>query len=486
MDVEIARRFWRPVALLLAVSFILWPVTSADADVSSIRVESFSVISEFPKGIRFTLRASSDNDITSVAVRFRIGQQTTGAYDYMDFESGPLIDGHLFWRTNSISRYIPPGTIITYNFEVEDSEGNRLDTELEEFIYVDARFKWSEVSSGPITVAYHGPVKTRADLILNAILQTIDHMGPLLGADTEIPIRVTMYNNVKEMLEALPPGSSTIRRELVTEGQAFSDVGTLLVLGGGRLAEGTASHEVTHILTHRAGNSIIRNVPSWLDEGLAEYGNIVPGFSYDVALEFAISNDVLLPITSQTLRPGDAEQVIIFYGAGRSIVRYMVSRYGGDAMTELMAVLKSGKDIDSAFLEVYGVDRLGLENDWRAAIGAPPYIPPEAGSVRPTALPRPTLLPYTLQTQPQASDTPVPAPQVPSTSISEPSPVAKAAIEQSTAVPVADESEVDEPQGIGGGACSAPTDGEIRAMDVSFLGLAGGVAFLGIRRRRGS
>ncbi len=77
---------------------------------------------------------------------------------------------------------------------------------------------------------------------MDAIRQTLEIVGPVLGADTTEPIRVTMYNNIKEMLEALPPGSSTIRRELITEGQAFTSVGTLLVLGSGGLAEGTASH----------------------------------------------------------------------------------------------------------------------------------------------------------------------------------------------------------------------------------------------------
>lgn len=477
--------------MLMAAPFVILPVATANADVGSLRVESFSVTSEFPEGIRFIVRASGDNEITSIAVRFRVGQQTTGAYDYLDFETGRLVDGHLFWRTNSISRYIPPGTIITYNFEVEDSEGNRLDTEPQEFIYTDARFEWSEVSFGSISVAYHGPVQSRAELVLNAIVQTIDHMGPLLGADTEMPIRVTMYNNVKEMLEALPPASATIRRELITEGQAFTDVGTLLVLGGGRLAEGTASHEVTHILTHRAGDSVYRNVPSWLDEGLSEFGNIVPGFSYDVALEFAISNDRLLPITSLTLRPADSEEVIIFYGEGRSIVRYMVRRYGADKMTLLMASLKSGRDIDEALLDVYGVDRLGLENGWRAAIGAPAYVPSVTGSVRPTPIARPTLLPYTLQSQPQASDSPTPVPQqapTPTpepTSTPEPSPVASAATEQPTATPLADEAKPEDSTGGGGGACSAPAPGAPRAMDVSLLALVTGLAFLGLRRKMG-
>ena len=465
----------RTAVLLLIFLVTLWPTAIAEADDSPIRVESSSVTSDFPSGILFRLQATGDNDIESVAVRFRIGQQTTGAYDYLDFESAPVIDGQLFYRTNTAPRYIPPGTIITYNFEIQDSEGNRLDTETREFIYEDVRFDWDEVSEGSVAVAYHGPVKSRAELILDAMIQTIDHMGPLLGADTESPIRVTMYNNVKEMLEALPPGSSTIRRELVTEGQAFTDIGTLLVLGGGRLSEGTASHEVTHILTHRAGDSMLRRVPAWLDEGLAEYGNIVPGFSYDVALEFAISNDRLLPITSMTARPGDPEEVIIFYGQGRSIVRYMIRRYGADKMTELMATLKEGKSMDSALMEVYGVDRLNLENDWRAAIGAPPYVPPLSRSVRPTAVPRPTLAPYTLQSQPLSGGTSPTATPAPATQ-SAPTPTTVSTDGDGR------DNTAEEPSG-GAGACGRPVPGTVGAMDFSLLGLLGGALILGAFRR---
>ena len=138
-------------------------------------------------------------------------------------------------------------------------------------------------------------------------------MAPILGVEDEGPIRVTMYNNVAEMLVALPPGSSTIRRELITEGQAFNKVGTLLVLGGGRMSTGTASHEVTHILVHRAASSVTGNIPDWLHEGLAEFGNVSPSFSYDIALDFAVHSGRILPITSMPGKPGSPEDVIIYY-----------------------------------------------------------------------------------------------------------------------------------------------------------------------------
>ncbi len=451
-----------------------------------ISVVSEDVVSEFPEGMRFSLELESEHDIEEIAVRFRVGQQTSGVYEYMEVETSDSVQADLFWRTASRGKYIPPGTIITYNFEIEDVEGNRLDTEPAEFVFYDARFEWEEVSEGPIAVAYHGPVKRRADIILEAILETMDIMGPLLGADTVEPIRVTMYNNVKEMLEALPPGSSTIRRELITEGQAFTDMGTLLVLGGGRLAKGTASHEVIHILTHRAGDSTFGRVPAWLDEGLAEFGNVDPSFSYDIALEFALGTDNLLPITSMPALPGDPEDVIIFYGQASSIVRFMVAAYGPRAMRDLMTLLGDGTNIDDAIVQVYGVGRIELENQWRDALGAPLYVEPDKESLRPTPIVRQTVQLYSLTPVAgtetiatiEATATPVPdAPPVPAPT--EPPSAAAGAPESG-----GEASEDEETTSGASGGCLAPSTPGMAMSGVAMPLLGIGLVGLALLRRR--
>jgi hypothetical protein len=333
-------------------------------------------------------------------------------------------------------------------------------------------------------------------------------MGPLLGADTTIPIRVTMYNNVKEMLEALPPGSTTIRRELITEGQAFTNLGTLLVLGGGTGAKGTASHEVTHILTHRAGDSVLRNVPSWLDEGLSEYGNIDPGFSYDIALEFALATGGLLPITSMRTLPGNPEDVIIFYGQARSIVQFMIAAYGPEAMRDLMAIMKAGTNVDDAIEEVYGLTRIGLENQWRETVGAPGYLPPVRDRAVPTSIPRREMQLFTLTPQagsetvasvkttptPTAEPTPIPDP----TATAEPAPVPTA----TPVAPVVVKAEIpDTPTpvlnpaaGSAGpqqdespppaGSCNVPQYADARLRDLTMPAFLVGLIGLGLRRRR--
>jgi len=497
------RRVVKLLTILLAAAPLLWSVALVHAEGETIEVKSSSVTSEFPNGFRIEVEASGDSEIKSIAIRVKIGQRTSGAYGYLcpagsleassglrceGLEPARLVNGELFWRTDTGSRYIPPGTIITYNFEIEDSKGARLETEQQQFIYEDIRFEWHETSTGPVTVAYHGPVKRRAEIVLEAILETLDHMGPILGAGTEEPIRVTMYNNVKEMLEALPPKSPTISRELITEGQAFIEEGTLMMLGGGRLAKGTASHEVTHIIVHRAGDSVFRNVPPWLNEGLAEYGNIDPGFSYDIALDFAVATNRLLPIPYMAAMPGNPEDVIIFYGQARSIIQLIIQRFGVDKMAQLMASLKSGQSVDDALQDVYGLGIQGLDDLWRDSIGAPRFIPPRSGRALPTPVPQRAILPYSLTPQPGSvtieakSDAPTPTPKPEPAAPAPPTVAAPVEGETAPGTDIAPDSQTEKAAANGLG-CGAPLQGSATALDPTIGAIIFGLVGLGLRRR---
>ena len=441
-----------------------------------IRILSESAESEFPAGIRFRLSAEADAEITEIAVRFRIGLQQRGVYEYLEFEPGRKVDGEVLWRTATSSSYVPPETIITYRFDVTDADGNTIATPERELIFEDVRFDWKRVSGGPVTVAYHGPIETRAEAVLNAILETLEKMGPVLGAEIDDPIRVALYNNNKEMLEALPPRSAAVGRELITEGQAYNEIGTLLVLAGGRLALGTASHEVTHILNYRAGHSAFRRLPSWLHEGLAEYGNVDPGYSYDVALEFAVATDRLLPHLFMQGLPGDPEDVIIFYGQSKSVVNFMIRLQGEEGMRRLLSLLKDGTSMDDALTAVYGLDRLGLTNAWRASIYAEPYVPPDAERARPTPVAYPTVSAFTLTPQ-------VGGETVGDVSIATAVPTPEE-IKVATPVPTDDPKVDPTPLPEGGGGCSPATgsgDGALAAMAVFAVGLGAGAA---VRRRR--
>ena len=394
--------FLSKISLAAGISLvILWSMGSqgmALADDVDLNL-TFEAQSDFPNGLLFKLDAISPVTIEEVSVRMKIGQRKSGVYEYMDIVPSKEVSSELFWNTNTSSRYIPPGTPVEYKFEISFSDGQLFETETKRLVFEDIRFEWDEVSEGNVSVYYHGPVRSRANEILDAITSTMLLMEPVLGESQQDPIMVTMYNNVKEMLVALPPGSSTIRRELITEGQAFNDVGTLLVLGGGRLSTGTASHEVMHILVHRAAHSVLSDVPDWLHEGLAEYANVSPSFSYDIALDFAVHSGRVLPITSMPGKPGNPEDVIIYYGQASSLIAYMIEIQGLQKMKSLLAELKKGVKIESAITTIYGFSKIDLENKWRKYIGADPYVLPVTAQVLPTPLARPTVTVLSLTPQ---------------------------------------------------------------------------------------
>ena len=509
------RTVGRTIGLLLAAAASLWVFSQdvrAQSAVVGIELVSSEVTSEFQEGIRFETTVRSAAEIEEIAVRFRIGQREVGAYEYLEPEesdAGGAVKASVLYRTNTAARYIAPGTIITYSFAITDADGNHLDTPESEYIYHDDRFEWDEISNGIVTVSYHGPVSFRAQELLDATVQTLEFMGPLLGAGVDDPIRITMYNNWPEMREALPPASETSRRELITEGQAHSPEGVLLVLGGAPRASGVASHEVTHILVHRAGEGSLGRVPSWLNEGLAEFGNIQPGESYDRALYYAIQSNDLLPITSMDGQPGTPEDVIIFYGQARSLIRFMIAKYGDEKMRELMATIKTGKNYRNAIPEVYGVTPLELENEWRDALGVPHRQVLDDASTLPTPLPTPALgllsidalrqqgsmgaapapaAAATPEPEPTAAPVPTSAPEAGPTEAPQPTvaptapPAARAEQVAGTAVAALSEMETEGDEQ-GGGSCGLPVGGG-GVVEMSSVAILAGLAWLWMRRRR--
>ncbi len=461
-------------ALILGGLLHAGPAAADEGPESPIKVTLAEAAVEFPYGIRFRVQAESDSPITSVAVRLRSPAKSRGVYEHLGHRVGKTVDARLFWRAGFGDGYIPSGALLQVSFEIEDAAGNFHETGFQDFVYEDPRFDWIEIASGAVTVAYHGPVKRRAEDILETLVLTLDTMAPVLGVDPSIPIRATVYNNYGEMLVALPPGIRQIGHELIAEGQAFSEFNTILILGSSSYALGTAGHEATHILTHQAGDGSVSRLPAWLDEGIAEFGNPQPGFSYDIALEFAIETDRLLPVLNMQFLPPDPEDVIIFYGQSKSVVSYMIYIHGPAKIRALLARLKSGKPMDEALNSVYGLGIEELDSVWREFMGAPEpdYSVPEARSSRPTPQAAPSLDMYTLDTRPVA-----PEPEAEPVDVSE--------VEVEAEVVDAVESAV-EPQAPEPGSCNAGPGGATGMMDASGVLLAAwllALAALRFRRR---
>lgn len=349
------------------------------ADAGDIEINVATAESNFPEGIVFRVDAASEGVIDEVRVFIKKADQSgRSSYRSIDVEPGESVSGETLLPSGTGGDFFPPGTKISYYFEVRDKAGGVVQTEEREFVYEDNRFHWLSISEGLITVYYYSEyVEERARIILEAAKQTMDRMVGVLGIAPTDPLRIVTYNNYRHMVMALPFRSATVSQDLQAQGMAFSDERVLLIHGFDPTVTGTTSHEFTHLLVHEAAGGTTAAIPAWLNEGLAEYGNIDQTDEYDAALRYGIYTRRIKPLWYQNTFSGEPEDIIIAYGQGKSVVNFMVERWGEDKISELFEAVRRTNDIDVALLRTYGLDQYGIDTAWRQSMGMEPLPPPE-------------------------------------------------------------------------------------------------------------
>lgn len=144
-----------------------------------------------------------------------------------------------------------------------------------------------------------------------------------------------------------------------------------LPLGGMRQLsvplEGLLYHEYTHVLVHfMAGGQ----APAWLNEGLAELAErrihtaLMPHFRDAVAGYQLTDWDAL----TENFSSPDINLALQAYEQSYSMVHFMVDRFGWHKMAELLLRLGDRQpwlEAVAKTYEEYGLDWLGLVNEWR-------------------------------------------------------------------------------------------------------------------------
>jgi hypothetical protein len=129
----------------------------------------------------------------------------------------------------------------------------------------------------------------------------------------------------------------------------------------------TLKHELCHLLLH---HHIPRGrLPRWLDEGVAQW---VSGGMTEVvinrkrsALEGAVLSGRYLRLRSLTKHfPRDEEFLMLAYEQSKSMVEYMIRRYGLSGIFDLMNHLAAGEDIDGALSKSFSISLMALERAW--------------------------------------------------------------------------------------------------------------------------
>ena len=364
-----------------------------------IEVTAQEVVNNFPEEAVFRLSAYSEAGIEAVTLHYEIKPDGVAAYDEPEFTPGDRVQVDFRLKGNDPPRsYLAPGAEIEYYWEIEDGAGSKLTTEPATFFYDDLRFSWNSLSQGNVTVRWYSGDRSDGETSLQVARSTIDDMSALLGAEIDYPVKVWTYDSYQDMLPALVRRSEAHEQAVIVAGQRVSsDTVLLLADSGGDILR----HELTHIVTHVAGEGPYGSLPTWLDEGTAMYAQSEPGSGFTSALENGIRRDSLFSVRSMTAPTGDPSRVGLFYGQAWSLVQYLIETYGAEKFAELFAIFKEGSIPDKALLAVYGFDQDGLEDEWRASQGLPPR---ERASPTPTATPEGTQTPSATPAGPTGGD----------------------------------------------------------------------------------
>lgn len=393
------------LTLLLTVSLLLpTPARAApEADVTDNEV-----VFDFPNTAAFRARITSGAEIQSVVLEYGNEQQTCGeviAKAFPLFTPGTAVDVEWTWEMRQ-SGSLPPGAKLWWRWRAIDADGIETVSETKTAVWLDDVHDWKTINEGLINFHWYRGDESFARDLLSAAQNGLEFNETQSGLVAEAPIDIYIYGNTNDLRDAV------LYEPSWTGGQAFPDQ-DIVILGISQndLEWGRDSivHELTHVLVGHLTFSCLGDVPTWLNEGLAVYseGELDP--SSEQQLNDAIQNDTLLSVRS--LSAGFSEvpdKAYLSYSQSYSIVKFLIETYGQEKMTALLTSLRDGLTIDEALIQNYGFDVEGLEDEWRAAIGAQPRTVSAQPTAQPTPTHVPTIVPVSGNQFTEIQSTPIP------------------------------------------------------------------------------
>lgn len=127
------------------------------------------------------------------------------------------------------------------------------------------------------------------------------------------------------------------------------------------------AHELTHAVIFRILGDHARELPLWVNEGLAKYESETYHGSDDDLLADAAAGGGLMPLTDlRHTFPRDRSSLA--YAESASAIRYLVKRRGPDAPRVLLAELAKTGSFDRAFVKAAGQSERAFAAEWHASV----------------------------------------------------------------------------------------------------------------------
>ena len=362
---------FRP-AIFILLGFILCGLTIPVRAQAGIQLVRDHVTLAFPDTATFQADFTSRANITSVVLEYGVDQLTCAtvlAKAFPTFTAAADIKVEWTWQMQQ-SGSLPPGALLWWQWQVQDASGAQFTSPRQTMTWLDSSHSWQVISGGNINLHYYDGGPAFGQALHTAAVTALVRLTQDVGLGTQQPVDIYIYANSNDMQAAV------LFQPDWAGGLAFPEDNIVIIgvstdqLDWGKGAE---AHELTHVLVGHLTFTCLGSIPRWLNEGLAMYGQggALPD---QVALLDQARVTSTLPALSSLAGPfpGDSTRANLAYAESSSVTTFLIQTYGQDKMTALLQALRTGATIDAALLPVYGFDTNGLEDAWRASIGAAP------------------------------------------------------------------------------------------------------------------
>lgn len=406
------------ILILFIIINLLLPRT-VFAQGKTITASNDGAVITFPNSIAFGVDLESDQDITSIQMQYGTTQDTCGkviAVAFPEFTPGKKVHAAWEWDMRQ-SGGEPPGTMIWWQWKIEDSAGNILLTDKKTIIWLDTMHPWKEIDQGMIRLHYYLGNESFGKTLSDSAVSALARLASETGIIASQPIDLYIYGDQQDMKDAVlyEPGW--------TGGLAYPDYNSVIIgIAPEQVEWGkrTEAHELTHVLVGDYTFTCLGSMPTWLVEGLAVYGEGGPEPAEASYFGQNRSDNTLLSF--RVLSGGfseDPNKADLSYSQSYYMVNYLIDQYGKEDLIKFLDLLKTGEDLNDALVSAYGVDLTGFEKAWRASLSLPaakedifqatstptiiPTIIPIQGiQPAPTITPQPVSPTHSIELTPQA------------------------------------------------------------------------------------
>ena len=359
-----------------------------------ITVSETTVHSEYPRGIVFSMEASSENGAIQDVILFMRYVHDSGTRVVAEFDpdSGKWV-AHP-WANGSEQ---PAWTHISFYWRVRDETGVMVETTPHDTDYWDPTRPWFRAESDHVVLYWFGFGEDDPDAIAQKMADSMAATHPRRVAGFGRPLSYKPIAVVYPSREALAETSGAgVERNRVA-GYTSSDLGmSVQILRGTDIPPGneecvwttqpedwtmerrintifsTTTHEVTHLYQYEVQGAPMG--PEWWTEGQPEWFNIAPG-KYDERLRYlATLQDIP---TLQKNIGSDLTQAdgcyALSYDVGPSFINFLLTNYGGiDTHLKISQAMRANSSVYEAVEDVTGKPFLDIENEWRVYLGLEP------------------------------------------------------------------------------------------------------------------